>query len=47
MLDPLLIVGLILVAVDLIMTLFGKPLFKPGPIAKSMFPGLNDDDGYL
>jgi hypothetical protein len=29
---------------DFVMTLFGRPLIKPGPLAKSMYPGLDTDE---
>lgn len=41
------IIGFGLVAVDLIMTVRGKPLFKPGPIARLGYPNLDPNDGYI
>ena len=38
---------MILAAIDLAFTLRGKPLFKPGPIAKLGHKNLSDKDGYL
>jgi len=41
-------IGVGLVVLDLVMTIvWHKPLFKPGPIAKWMYPGLTDDDGVI
>jgi hypothetical protein len=37
------IVGVGVAVLDLVMTLFGRPLIKPGPLAKSMYPGLDTD----
>lgn len=42
-----LVIVVLLVVIDLVMTVRGKPLFKPGPIAKFLHTGLRDDDGYL
>jgi hypothetical protein len=40
----LLIVGVGVAVFDLVSTFFGRPLIKPGPIAKSMYPGLDKDE---
>jgi hypothetical protein len=41
-------IGIGLIVFDLIMTIvWHKPLFKPGPIAKFMYSGLDDDDGVI
>ena len=45
--EILLIFGVTMIALDLTFTLFGKPLFKPGPIAKSMCPKLTEKDGSV
>jgi len=45
-LHAVIIIGFVLVVVDLAMTFRGRPLFKPGPIAKSMYPELTDDDEH-
>jgi hypothetical protein len=34
-------------AVDLVMTVFWKPLLKPGPMAKMAYPELTDEDGII
>lgn len=46
MIDFIIIGGLLLAAVDLLSTfIFDKPLIGPGPIAKAMYPGLEEDNG--
>lgn len=42
-LSALLRVGLLVAGIDLIATVCGRPLIKPGPIARSMYPGLRDE----
>lgn len=39
--------GFGLVAIDLAFTLNGKPLLKPGPLARLGRPELDKDDGYI
>lgn len=46
LIDFIIIGGLLLAAVDLLSTfIFDKPLIGPGPIAKAMYPGLEEDNG--
>jgi len=40
------IVGVSMAVLDLVITLFGRPLIKPDPLAKSMYPGLDTDERY-
>ena len=35
-------IPLLVAAADLVATVFWKPLIGPGPLAKSMYPGLED-----
>ncbi len=44
MIDLLILVGFVVIIIDLICTLRGKPLIKPGPLAKFMHPGLESED---
>lgn len=37
----------IICMVDLVMTVSGNPLFKPGPLAKLCHKNLSDDDGII
>lgn len=36
----LIFIGMLVAVIDLVCTFYGKPLIRPGPIAKAMFPGL-------
>jgi len=41
-------IGVGLIVLDLVLTIvWHKPLFKPGPVAKFMYPDLIDDDGVF
>lgn len=41
-LDWLIRMGFLLAAADLLCTVFGRPLIGPGPIAKAIYPNLDE-----